>query len=73
MAPRSIWRVGVPVLVAAALLPADLSAIPYFARKYGVSCNQCHVLPPKLNAYGERFLAQGYWMPGLVPRRTWPF
>ncbi|MGQ0704411.1 MAG: hypothetical protein ACT4PM_14955, partial [Gemmatimonadales bacterium] len=42
-------------------------------RKYGVSCNQCHVLPPKLNAYGERFLAQGYWMPGLVPRRTWPF
>lgn len=72
-APRSIWRAGVQVLVATAFLPVDLSAIPYFARKYGVSCNQCHVMPPKLNAYGERFVALGFWQPDLVPRRTWPF
>ncbi len=46
--------------------------IPYFARKYGVECAQCHVLPAKLNAYGERFLAEGYRIPGAEPRPTVP-
>lgn len=49
------------------------SEIPYFARKYGVTCAQCHVAPPKLNAFGEEFVARGYDMPGLTARRTWPF
>ena len=49
------------------------STIPYFARKYGVACSQCHVAPPKLNAFGEAFIARGYEMPGLRERRTWPF
>jgi hypothetical protein len=47
--------------------------IPYFARKYRVACTQCHVAPPKLNAFGEAFVAAGYQMPSLVPNRTWPF
>ncbi len=47
--------------------------IPYFARKYRVACSQCHVAPPKLNGFGEAFVAAGYQMPSLVPNRTWPF
>jgi hypothetical protein len=47
--------------------------IPYFARKYRVACVQCHVAPPKLNAFGEAFVAAGYEMPSLRASRTWPF
>ena len=62
-------------LVSSASTPAYASgnSIPYFARRYGVSCQACHVAPPKLNAFGEAFVARGYEMPGLTPRRTWPF
>ncbi|MGQ0812894.1 MAG: hypothetical protein ACT4O1_00310 [Gemmatimonadota bacterium] len=63
------------VSAAMAATAADVSraeAIPYFARKYGVSCQQCHVAPPKLNAFGERFVAAGYRGPGLTARRTVP-
>ncbi len=40
-----------------------VEAIPAFARKYDTNCTTCHVLPPKLNAFGESFLARGYRMP----------
>ncbi len=52
--------------------PLAAREIPYFARKYGVECRHCHVLPPKLNAFGEAFVANNYRMPGLVPRATLP-
>ena len=45
---------------AVAVIAAPAEAIPLFARRYGVSCNTCHVHPPKLNAFGEKFAAQGY-------------
>lgn len=61
------------ILVSASPARAVADEIPYFARKYGVACTQCHVAPPKLNAFGEEFVARGYEMPGLTPRRTWPF
>jgi hypothetical protein len=61
---------GLAVLCAA---PAPAEAIPYFARKYSVSCSECHVQPPKLNAYGESFRASGYRMPEREPARTVPF
>jgi hypothetical protein len=38
----------------------DTSAIPAFARKYETSCTTCHVIYPKLNAYGEGFRNSGY-------------
>jgi hypothetical protein len=42
------------------LLP-EADAIPAFARKYGVSCNVCHVPGfPKLNDFGNQFRDQGY-------------
>jgi hypothetical protein len=54
-----------------ALVPRAEPAIPYFARQYGVTCAQCHVSPPKLNAFGEEFRARGYRM-GMEGRRTVP-
>ncbi|MBI2485425.1 MAG: hypothetical protein HYW01_00395 [Deltaproteobacteria bacterium] len=48
--------------------------IPYFARKYDFQCNTCHVIPPKLNQFGEGFRANGYRLPEIYPtNRTWPF
>ncbi len=47
--------------------------IPYFARRYGVPCSTCHVLPPKLNEFGEEFFARGYRFPTpREPNRTIP-
>ena len=54
--------------------PMDIYGIPYFARKFNVTCSTCHVIPPKLNQMGENFVANGYTFPKLEPsRRTWPF
>jgi hypothetical protein len=41
-------------------LPDAASAIPTFARKYGVSCNLCHAGVPRLTAYGEAFAGNGF-------------
>lgn len=60
------------VFAGARQLSAESGAIPYFARRYGVDCVRCHVLPPKLNAFGEAFIANGYRMPGLESRGTVP-
>ncbi len=35
-------------------------AIPAFARKYQLSCSACHAPFPRLNRYGEEFVARGY-------------
>jgi len=59
-------------LLTGATRPLD-AEIPYFARKYRVACAQCHVAPPKLNAFGEAFFANGYAMPELRTTGTWPF
>ncbi len=49
-------------------------AVPYFARRYKQPCTTCHVIPPKLNQFGEDFLARGYRFLGDPPQeRTWPF
>jgi hypothetical protein len=70
--PRAL---AVPVLVLGIAAPPPVTAaegIPYFARRYGVTCQQCHVLPPRLNAFGEAFVANNYSMEGLPSRRTLP-
>ncbi|HEU4699482.1 MAG TPA: hypothetical protein VFS40_09900 [Gemmatimonadales bacterium] len=36
------------------------SAIPAFARKYGLACSACHTAWPELNAFGQRFKDNGY-------------
>lgn len=59
--------------VLALLAAAPNTDIPYFARRYSVTCGHCHVAPPKLNAAGEAFVARGYDLPGRESRGTWPF
>ena len=69
------------LVAAVALLPMVLwfgqkegGAVPYFARQYKTPCTTCHVIPPKLNQFGEDFFARGYRFPEDRPReRTWPF
>ena len=39
-------------------------AVPAFARKYQTSCQTCHIVFPKLNAFGEAFRLRGYRLPG---------
>ena len=48
------------VLVSNLWLSAEVQAIPPFARKYGTSCQTCHVMIPKLNSFGEAFRLNGY-------------
>lgn len=42
----------------------DAEAVPSFARKYDVTCSVCHTRQPRLNPYGQRFLENGYQLPG---------
>jgi hypothetical protein len=44
--------------------PDEAQAIPAFARKYNVNCTVCHTAPPLLNPFGQRFLENGYQLPG---------
>lgn len=46
------------------MVPDPAHAIPAFARKYNVNCTTCHTAPPVLNEYGQRFLENGYQLPG---------
>jgi hypothetical protein len=40
--------------------PARADRIPAFARLHGVSCSLCHDPIPRLSAFGEMFVANGY-------------
>ncbi len=42
------------------------SAMPNFARKYGLGCGSCHDVVPKLNEFGWKFRAAGYRMPDEI-------
>ena len=71
-------RVGLTVAVTAwsvfAVLAACLcgrgaSAMPMFARRYGVPCSTCHTSPPRLNETGYRFRAAGFRMPEEIGQK----
>lgn len=47
---------------AVSVFPAAAGAIPAFARRYNATCALCHSAPPKLNAFGQRFAANGFQM-----------
>src|ERR1700726_764028 len=38
------------------------SALPAFARKYGMPCSSCHEAWPKLSPFGQAFKDNGYQM-----------
>jgi hypothetical protein len=58
---RRVWAVllGTSALLAAA---DTASAVPAFARRYGVACHFCHDGFPKLNNNGQRFKERGFRM-----------
>lgn len=57
---RILVRSLVLSLTGAMCTPQTAWAIPAFARKYRVSCQQCHAPVPRLNAFGEAFAANGF-------------
>jgi hypothetical protein len=42
------------------LSPGDATAVPAYARAYGMSCSGCHTAWPALNATGRKFKENGY-------------
>ena len=46
------------LLMIAAAVPA--AANPAYARRYGMECRVCHAPAPRLTAFGEQFLNNGY-------------
>jgi hypothetical protein len=63
MRERARW-----ILVSALLLTASPSnALPVFARRYGETCQKCHTIAPRLNAFGLAFQANHYNWPGGKP------
>jgi hypothetical protein len=60
--------------VLVALVPtARANAIPAFARLYGASCSLCHDPIPRLSAFGEMFVSNGYrFFPGQLPPDRMP-
>ena len=64
--PKSFRAVARTALVAIALMGIASTArgVPAFARKYQTSCQTCHIVFPKLNAFGQAFRLRGYRLPG---------
>jgi hypothetical protein len=64
----SILIIALSILCGAILItllaPEEVQAIPAFARKYNTNCMDCPTAPPILNAFGQRFLENGYQLPG---------
>src|SRR5437588_10733749 len=58
-----------PGLLVLALLAAGrpVGAVPKFAREYGVGCEKCHSVPPRLNAFGQAFQANNFNWPEAKP------
>jgi len=59
----------VGLLVSAGLISGRPSrALPAYSRRYGVSCQTCHSIPPRLNRFGLAFQANHFnWLGGLPP------
>ncbi|MDO8412903.1 MAG: hypothetical protein Q7S51_03825 [Gallionellaceae bacterium] len=51
------------LLSTACLFSTSASAIPAFARQYNVSCTTCHAAFPRLNSFGQDFIANNYRLP----------
>src|SRR5437867_13088330 len=58
------------VIVAVHVGKREASAIPMFARRYGVGCMTCHTSPPRLNETGYKFRAAGFRMPEEIGKST---
>lgn len=59
---RIVWSAWA-LAFASWMMPALSQAVPAFARQYNVNCVVCHDAFPRLNAFGETFVADNYRMP----------
>ena len=57
---RVLCRAGGAFVLMILLTPSRASAIPAFARKYGLRCTACHEAWPALNDFGRAFRDNGY-------------
>src|ERR1700737_168500 len=55
--------------VLTALEAPSAMAVPIFAERYGVSCQTCHTVVPRLNPFGENFRDAGFRWPAAVKLR----
>jgi hypothetical protein len=67
-AQRSLLAAMILALSAMWAIPAD--AAPMFARQYDLSCAVCHAAFPRLNAFGEQFVASNYRLPNWKEKTT---
>jgi hypothetical protein len=58
------------LILAVGTLAGSAAAVPAFARKYGYSCEVCHAPVPRLKAFGEEFMDNGYRIPDKEPPRA---
>jgi hypothetical protein len=61
--PQRLWSpLAAAFLIAVSLFSASqpASALPAFARKYGLRCSACHESWPMLNFFGQKFKDNGY-------------
>jgi hypothetical protein len=72
---RPVHRLAlfVPLLTLtwALVAPGPAQALPLFARKYSMSCSQCHVAYPRLNDFGMKFKQRGYILEGAEGESPW--
>ena len=64
MNSRSLYINLLIGITASILFSPAASAIPAFARQYNLSCNTCHAAFPKLNSFGQDFIANNYRLDG---------
>ncbi len=57
---RTEW---ILIVAACALISSSAVATTQWTRKTGMPCTACHTVFPRLNAYGEQFLKNGYQLP----------
>ena len=60
---KSIFLVLALILTVSYFSADEAATIPAFARKYAFSCDTCHLITPKLKAYGEDFAGNAFQLP----------
>jgi hypothetical protein len=66
------FLLGIMVLAVLALmmLPANVQAVPSFARQTGMVCSVCHTVFLDLTPFGRSFKVRGYTMTNVTRGQT---
>ncbi len=68
----TIARAAGLVLALTSLAASRAEAIPAFAHAYGMTCQKCHSVIPRLSDFGEAFRVSGFALPGTRPQHALP-